>query len=68
MNTLEEMKMICRNLPFGYASGDDGIVVIDAEKGAYVEKMFEMALEGLSQNRIASFFYYQRNYCYSQFF
>lgn len=47
--------MLCKHLPFGYISSDDGVVVIDTEKGAYVRKIFEMALEGLSQNKIASF-------------
>jgi len=46
--------MICRHLPFGYANNDAGVVVIDAEKGAYVRKIFEMALQGLSQYRIAA--------------
>lgn len=46
--------MICRRLPFGYISRDDGLPEVDVEKGAYVKKVFEMALEGLSQNRIAS--------------
>lgn len=47
--------MICKHLPFGYVISNDGLPEVDAENGAYVKKIFEMALEGLSQNRIASF-------------
>jgi hypothetical protein len=46
--------MLCKHLPFGYVSGDDGLPEVDVEKGAYVKRIFEMALEGLSQYRIAS--------------
>ncbi len=45
--------MFCRRFPFGYAKGDDGLPKIDAEKGEYVKKIFEMAMEGVSQNSIA---------------
>ncbi|QNU66524.1 recombinase family protein [Ruminiclostridium herbifermentans] len=45
--------MLCRRFPFGYTKGDDGLPEIDAEKGAYVKKIFEMAMEGVSQNSIA---------------
>jgi hypothetical protein len=47
--------MLCRHLPFGYVNKDDGLPEIDDEKGAYVRKIFKMAIEGVSQNRIASF-------------
>jgi len=53
MNTLEVVIMVCKNLPFGYTLGDTGLLEVDAEKGAYVRKIFEMALVGLSQYRIA---------------
>lgn len=55
MNTLEVMIMLCRRFPFGYTRGDDGLPEIDAEKGLYVKKIFEMAMEGESQIRIAEF-------------
>lgn len=47
--------MLCRRFPFGYTRGDDGLPEIDCEKGVHVKKIFEMALEGVSQKGIASF-------------
>jgi hypothetical protein len=46
--------MLCKHLPFGYVSNDDGLLEVDAEKGAYVKRIFKMAQEGVSQNRIAT--------------
>jgi hypothetical protein len=55
MNTLGVMIMFCRRFPFGYTKGNDGLPEIDSEKGVYVKRIFEMAMEGESQIKIADF-------------
>ncbi|WP_024832125.1 recombinase family protein [Ruminiclostridium josui] len=46
--------MFCKNLPFGYTRGNNGLPVIDEEKGVYIKKIFEMASEGISESGIIS--------------
>lgn len=46
--------MFCKNLPFGYTRGNNGLPVIDEKKGVYINKIFEMASEGVNENGIVS--------------
>ncbi len=46
--------MFCRYLPYGYIRGNNGLPIIDEEKRIYINKIFEMASEGVNENGIVS--------------
>ncbi len=43
-----------RHMPYGYTLGNNGLPVIDEEKGVYIKKIFEMACEGVNEGGILS--------------